>query len=55
MPRVSVPIKAQQNLQPNGDDFELVHLLHEVKYAHRAAIGGDVFVLGRKHITSSLF
>ena len=33
--------EAQQNFQADGDDFELVNLFHEVKYAHRAAIGCD--------------
>ena len=54
MPSVRVPMKAKQNLEAEDDDLELVELLHEIKDAQGAAIGGIEFMLRAHDVAHGL-
>src|SRR4029077_5081008 len=47
--------EAKQNLQADGDDFELVNLFHQIKHAHGTAVGLTELVLGGQDGACRLF
>src|SRR5208337_580133 len=46
--------ETEQNLEADGDDLELVNLLHEIKDHQRAAVGGIEFVLRTHDVAHGL-